>query len=719
MAGPWEAYQKPDEESGPWSQFKEGPSTPAVVTPGDVEARRQQVQADAAAEGVNRVRPNLTFTGELGEGVGRIASGAMGAFNAPPDLSMLMSDPKAALANLLDDPRAQAAIGAAQVVASPFARLSNVASRAGEKVADVTGSDVLGGVTQALGDVLVPGSIRQAAGMVKPLVKGAKALKSTGRKVAEITEASTAAQKAAEAKGAVTRQTAREQAAATRAASEADISDYEKGLQRSTQNIEDIGREAKEALPSRDILDRAVGKELGEDVGGAFKNRYQEVLATKKADFTKRYEETLRDAKAFNVDPVAYKESVGEVLGEAGVSRPLATKAEGAASKAKSFLEADEEATAELEDNMRRVANAERQGLPEAKILRENLLGSTTVPENPTVYDLIVERKRLREGHRLATQQKDDNLARQFQKLESGLSADIEKALPGVSGNLDVVNAAYRSEFVPYFGKKSAVRAIADKEPAKIAAAVIQPNSAKTAAETIQRAVELMDDPALQARVARSHFGGLLDRAGTSDDFGKALKQEWNKYTNPRGDNNRVLRTAYGREYDSFNSLVNQFANAPKTSDIDALVAKMKGGAKGHTEARMRELTQGAALAEKEAGSIIKASRATEKSAVEAIKKQLERDIEKVAGKPGTVTKRLQSIGSGVIVSGALRGNAHTVTVGGALILGAGALAKLASTFKGRDLLKAIARGTPGTAQAAATARIASNLLRKDESEDE
>jgi hypothetical protein len=317
----------------------------------------------------------------------------------------------------------------------------------------------------------------------------------------------------------------------------------------------------------------------------------------------------------------------------------------------------------------------------------------------------------------------------------------MEKKSPGVTDALAEAVANYATEFAPYFSKGSVTRAIADKDPSVIAKNAILPrsNSGKEV-DTINRTLELIgDNKPLQKQVAHAHLNGLIDEASRGKDFRETFIKGWERYTNPSGNNNAVLRKAYGKEYDSVNSLVNQFKSS-KPKDFDDVAESLISGINkretanqlGIKEALREEaaVTRGAT---QEAKETIKFANKARDLDIKLAKKKIEDDVRSFVGDRAVyvdgkiVPKGNYSggkfIGQLYMTEAALQaatgagGALAKATMGGGLILSRVALNKFLASERGIGLLKAAIRNTPGTTQAAATARIIQNFLREGEEE--
>lgn len=692
-----------------------------TVRPGDVEARKRQVAAQAAAEAPNVVRPRETILGNLEEGYTRFAK------NLPLALSRQNKlDPNAGLLeSFLSHPFIQAALGASQVAGAPLAPLTNLAARGGEAASQAlqekgftTGADIAGAVTEAATNVLpqvATGKIVDK--FVKPLAASSFAKSNRAKAATSVTEAEAALAAASDQATARTAgigaartaaETRAQQALAATEKSTAEAVSGAKGsAQAATESYQSIGEAAKGAIPTRADLKKIAGETLGETTGADFSKRYHAERTARKAASDDLYEAALGPAEE-GAKPVAavYKDAQ-----EQGVSLQ---KAIGAA------------ATPQEKD-------AAQKSLAD-------FINGVVPEEEVTIRQLHEGLINVREGKRAAQFAKRDNLARLAGDKEKTIMAKIEEVQPGTLDSLAKADSNYAENYVPYFGRRSPTRAIVEKNPAAIAESIILPHSRSgREVDTLNRAFELIgNDPKLKRQVAQAHLNQGIDEASKGKDFREGFTKWWDKYTNPSGNNNKVLRTAYGKEYDDVNAVVNQFKSS-KPKDIDGVVATLVGGATTKVSEAEKAAKVAMGLAQKESTGAISAAAQGEKAAlagakeshkaeVAAIRAKLERDIMKflpeskvekglnvVSGGGNVLSKRIQSIGAGVFVSGALRGNAHTASVGGIMALGSQAAGTLMNSVRGRSLLKAILRGTPGTVQAAATARMTERFLKEAE----
>jgi hypothetical protein len=680
MANPFDQFDEPAASSGgnPFDQFDEG-----RVKPGDVEARKKQVAAQAAAEQPNVARERLGSGGILNPVTGAISE----AFGGAKDFGSGIIDTLSGAVNLSPTEAGKGllktGLGAVRTVASPLAGLTDIASDAGEATHKFLtnlglegGADIGAGLVQSALDVVGPMGIGRLGGALRPAVSGLKSKRMV------------AADKAAEL-----------------AKSEADtagrVAAIKSGGEAAQESVESIAQAEKSMIPSVNEIRERFAKDapLGMDVGADFKGTYRSKLGQEKSKFNKLYDEALSGTDDIEVPASSYLERIEKVLAEKGVSRPLATQAEKVASKAKGALDVTEEAAdqlAALERDIGRAADPASK-----KMLQDSMqefIEEGRLPAQPTVRDLVMERQRLKAGQRIAVQAKNDNLTRQFNELIDGITEDIPK---GVRNNLAAVDKQYLDEFVPFFGKKSVTRAIAEGNPENVLDLIIRPAGSSKSVEKATRAWELMDDAGRES--ARKAFVNQGLETAMSDGAFKAsnFTKWWDKYSDRSGTGDKVLKTVFGDSYNDMRSVITQLQTS-KPKSIDQVAADLT---KGFQQAGAAQ-TKSAEAAQK------------------LMKQRLEKEInELMPERSGArVSQRLESIGSGIIAGGTVasligHGAWGRIVAGGILILTAKGVGGLLASAKGRNIFKAMARSTPGTSQAAATARQAQNLLQNLEEE--
>ena len=750
----------PLEEGGDGIQFTAFEEEPKpTVKPGDVEGRKRQVAAQVQAEGPNQVRERIggqdtsSITGFLGDmfptQAKEVFGGVVDTARAGVDLAKggLFQGPPTSIPALLEDPRTRAALGVARTIGAPFAPVANAITVGAEKANEALSAlglkktaDVVAGAGEAVANVYGVSKLGQKmnAAKAKAAVKyPSPRSQADVRRVAGEAEIATATQEG-EKQVAQSRQllkAQREEALqeAKRAGlGKADLEAYQKNADEAILAFKEIKKsEIPTGLQVREKL--AKNAPLGEDVGAGFHKTYDKRLAETKASFKSRYEAIEEGADEVEAAADNYKSAVEKTLGEKGISRPLPTRAEKTAQGAKGALEVDEEASEQLADNLKRVQNAERQGLPEASILRENLLTQgSEIGENPTLGQLIRERQRLKAGERIAYQAKDDNLVRQFKQLSSGVDDDIRAASPETLIDLEQVGRDYVEQYVPYFGKRAAPRAIREGEASTVVDQIIRPARDKRAVEKVSRAMEMIgNNPEQKADLAKSFINRGIDDAFRSGTFEPAkLVKYWDTYANPTGNNNKVLRIALGGRYEDTEKIVTTLRNV-KASSLDEVAENMVKTLNVSTATKAKKLDdiiQGAVKGEtgvKATGQDIAATRRATKVKVTEIKKQMEADIEKLLGKAPGESGAGQFIGQlylaeagAHLATGNLPAAGAKAIRGTLLVMARAGFTKMMGFKRGRDFLRAAMRTTPGTVKAAAQARLIEDFMRRIQDRD-
>ncbi len=656
-----------------------------AVAPGDVEGLKKLfAEQDKAGPYVPLTR-DPTVLGELTGGIKQAASDIGTSVSKKDESGAPISDLEQALY------AGRAGLGVVRAAAAPLAPVESAASRVGSGIQDYLLSK---GANPTLASVLATvGDVGTNLGLTAGLGPTTKLAQAGLRRIAP--EAANVVDSLASKTGNLLK-SGRTKAAEATAAKEAGLASEEAKLAQTKSNIEarnesfqSVQNAAERSAPTESTVRNIAGEGKAEDVGARFKSNYQEKLAAGKQEANALYDRALKGTGDVEANIGSYEEAFNKVLGEKGVSRPLPTQAEQVAGKAKSILDVSEEAAAQMDEFRKGMARAqavgdkwqENQWLETMKqYMKENQL-----PENPTVQDMVKEVQRLKVGQRAAQAVKNDNLVRQFNTLIDGAEASIPK---DVRSALDVANANYRENFAPYFGKRSVTRAIAEGSPERVATDIIRPNSDKNALEKITRAYELVKDPEQQAAIAKAHLNSLIDNAAKTDNFGKSLVSGWDRYTNASGNGNKVLRMAYGKDYEDVNSLMNQFRTA-KSRDLSSTVdTVVKQGVK---EGKIAEREAVAAKA--------------------AIEKKAEDEIKSAMGNLHDYSKAGILIGPLFVMEGIIHsaigspGGGTRILSGIGLMISRPALQKVMAVKQGRSLVKAALRSVPGSKQAFATAR--------------
>ena len=670
--------------------YKSGPASApeGYVKPGDVEAAKQKlgVSGSVATGFTNELPEN-----QVRERLGIISEAAGGLGDVAKNVANIAA--REAYQGVLDNPIVGAGMGALRTASAPMAPAANVAARLGEDISGglqklglTTAADVAGGLGMAAADVLAPmGAAKWAKGMVasvKGTPAGERILKSSRMRAKDAEQELVQAEKAGADK----------------------LRSIEQETAQGKRYVEEIADEQKAAIPTAQELRDKFAKDapLGKEAGASWQGGYANRLSAEKGRFNQGYADKLTRGADIEAVPEAYVEAGGAIRGAMGVTgKPSAGAAEGVARRLQRVLDIDafeNDQYQNLRNQLREAAPGDRarvQGVID-EFIRDNDL-----PQMPTVRDLILERQRLKAGQRAAS---GDYAKHQFGKLIGGLNEDIARANAPLAQDLFSLDNAYRTEFIPYFGKGSITRAISEGDAASVVDRIFQPTLTggrvgmkSRAEEAMTKARELITDPKQWEGVKKAFTNKLIENSMEGGVLNqKKLVKEWGRYLDPAGSSNAVLRKGLGeRDFQSMQSVINQLQRTTPES-IDAYAKRLTKGLE----------QQG------------KMSAQTVEAATKATKDKL---VAKIARETGAstdmVAKRLQSIGSGVFVSGLMRGSSATMLQGGGLVMGSQAIGALLGTIKGRNVFKAMLRSAPGTSQRAAQARIIQQLIGKEEEE--
>ena len=755
----------PLEEGGDGIQFMAFEEEPKpTVKPGDVEGRKRQVAAQIQAEEPRQVRERLggqdtsSITGFLGDmfptQAKEVFGGVVDTARAGADLVKggLFQGPPTSIPALLEDPRTRAALGVARTIGAPFAPVANAITVGAEKANEALSAlglnktaDVVAGVGEAVANVYGVSKLGQKMNAAK--AKAAARFPSIrsqaeARKVAGEAEIATATQEGekqvAQAKQLLKAQREEAQQQAVKAGQEKIT--LESARQAEEESILSFAEAQKKTIPSGVQVREKLSKNapFTKDVGKSFKATY-ETKQTAVKDIADEKYNTLRQRGAATPGiRQGYDEAIDEVLGEKGISRPFPTSAERAASGAKKGVaELDDDAVAEQIDSLQKaVSDAPSR---EAKAMAEDALteaiGANRLPPNPTVADLVSEHKRLNAALGAS---RNDNLSRQLNILKKGVEVDIKNSSEDLFTKLKDADSFYATEYAPYFSRNSGVRAIAEGDANTIVDKLIKPTISSSgraldnkAEEIALKAKSLMsDNPRLQEDVAKTFMAKGIDKAFESGVFNpKALVKYWDTYAAPRVNDNMVLKTFLRGRYKDTEDIITTLRNV-KASSIDEVAENMVKTLNVSTATKAKKLDdiiQGAVKGEtgvKATGQDIAATRRATKVKVTEIKKQMEADIEKLLGKAPGESGAGQFIGQlylaeagAHLATGNLPAAGAKAIRGTLLVMARAGFTKMMAFKRGRSLLRAAMRTTPGTVKAAAQARLIQDFANRVKNE--
>jgi hypothetical protein len=722
-------------------------------------------------EAPNVARERQTVSGEILGGLSQFGGDLKTAFAG--DASQPDMGPVERLLHGLRAPLGLLRAASGATVIGP--KLTNAATALGESASDALqkkgftrGADVVGGLTTALGDV--------ASGVGQ--AKLGTATSSALQKVLP-TKQSKIASLASRAEGDIANVAKAGEAdiATETLLRDAQIKDIRQVANRNTKAISEIDKAAElekqavkrnasadtylaqsdaeaaaNAIPDPVKLQERLAKNAtpGEVAGRSFKDSYQRELSRTKASFNKEYEDILRDTDKVEGAALNYQQSLEKLAKEKGISRPLPTKAEGAGAKAQAALTDVDEVTAETVGELTQQLKGARDPA-QRKVLQDALdetMAQGTLGEKPTLTDMLRERQRLKAGERAAFQAKDDNLFRQWKDLRSGLDEDIRSVAPDKLDALEAAGSRYVQEYVPFFSKKSVTRAIAEGSPETVLDQIIKPTVSaqgrvlkNKAVESAERGMALLDD-AGKEQVSSTFIKRGFESNFKEGSFDKqGLVKWWDSYADPSNTGNKVLKTALGEKYKDMEQAVEAFrSNKPKqladvaaqvakasekqvtsqTAGIEKLASNKKATLQDFLEEAPKLNQQGLQNANKEIEGIRKATAAKQ----EAIRAKLKADIEEITGKPYDGAHGGAFTGSLFITEGVLEGATGNVgralwkiSAGGLLLISRAATAKLLNAKRGVSVFRTLATKAPGTAPAAAAARIAGNILSQTDDE--
>ena len=668
----------------PEEQFDFQPDEQAgVVNAAQIQTEEPAKSVVGKLFGKPTARPELTVGEEFTGGFGDIAR----AFEEHSKLSP-------------DDPRRfllgpEVLLGAVRSAASPLAPATNLATQAGERVSDITSripgfgatipglgyslADVLAGGTAAIGDFVLPaGAIKGAQSALRGL-KAARPLRSEQvaavkqslpKREAAITEAAeTETQQVQRLQQAQTEQI---RAAQTQATQEVpgEITAAARAQEKGVLNLKKA-----QVTQVEDAIKTAKG--ISDETFSTFVSRTvpARIKATKDS-VDAAYNPILEKGRGIKQSPVNFQAAVDDVLGEQGAFKTLPTKAETTAGWIKSVLEAETEAETVLAQS--------KEVIGTASISKDSLkqfLKDFPVGEEPSVTDLILLQKKFRAASRTAFKANNQNLGRQFNTLERGVTADIS-TVEDIAGPLAKADEVYKTQFVP---------------------------------------------------IVRNGLQSSFDvKTGL---FRKdRLLRWWDTYSDS-AEGRQILRNGLQGNFKDFEDVVRVFKNTkPKTLEdaatetIKALEKRAGKSIKGIEKQRLerlgtldRQLKEGDTLvADIQARSFTKQKgiTATRDNQIQALQKEITIELKKLGVEKPSELKHGMFIGQVALIHGVATLNPPVAITGGLIMLSAPHIVKLMNSARGLQLFNKAIRAVPGTTQASAQARLIQNFLQEPEQEE-
>jgi hypothetical protein len=659
---------------------------------------------NAFTDTVNNVRTPSTIGGEFKGGLNDFAQGLKTAFvgdKTDPGMSTFE--------RILHG--VAAPTGLIRSALSPLSPVNNAAQAAGETASDALDktkightnlpgtnfnlADVLGALTEAGVGYGAQAGIGKLASVIQPKIVNAfpnlaekgKAITQEGLDQANAIK-SEALRQTRQARRAVDRVAANTDAAVGSEESiGAGARDYARQQAAAAQSA--VPTEASFNLPA------PTSEQTGSDLAASYKAKKAESTAR----FDTEYDAVKADAAKVKASTDSYTEAIDKVNGERGVSSVGQTSAEGTATKAQSALD-------------------------------------SKLPEKPTVADLITERQRVRRAGNDAYRSGDYNLTRQYQTLEDGLAADINKAPTALVDKLDATDAAYASEHAPFYGARSELRKAFDNGPESVIDALVPKAGDANRVAKLDRLQQFVSDPAQARQVgdafAKNMVSDATDINGTLQP--SKLAGKWAQYADSRtGD--KVLKGVLGDRYDGMKQLVQSMQEATP-ADIQSTLKTTLANIDKNTTARVGAVQK--AQLEKmnslqgmlgEGDKFVEGLVAPGKAGSITLDRQakmaaLDKEIQQKLGALGVKPISDQAgalVGSASMLHGAVgffMGSAAAtaqVVTGGLIFLGAPAVLKLMAKARGLELLNKSMRAAPGTAVAAANARMLQQYLQREQ----
>jgi len=509
-----------------------------------------------------------------------------------------------------------------------------------------------------------------------------------------------------------------------------------------------------------------------QEVTTAFNKRYNDLInagdevAAESPKFTAALEEISQEGGVLKgLLPTQAEATAGRILkgrpaGEPVTSDQVQRAMERAVGGRRNSVELQEEVT----ENILQFLTPGRPGQP-TTLSRDDFrraVAATLMPTGKpnTVGEMIEVVLRLRAATRGAGNAGNRNLARQFSKMEKALVEDIKVASRDIHGTFRALSDDYASEFVPLFSKNAVPSRIVARvrdDTQEVVSQIIQPASSPRRTEAINQAFRIVTDPQDRQAITGAWFRTGIDEASKSGQFSPpAFVKWWDKYVDPKT-NNEVLRTALGNKYESVASFMDDLRNAKQLpfekiateavenslrnrtaqvatarkslSEIEsAILGRKQATTQAGDEAvanilKRRDVTIGD-LGRELTGSRAQNDRAivdlikTRDARIAQVQKELEEGIKRVSPTAVSPTAGwwlgplMVLGGAGDIVMGNASRGALTIAGGLFEVMAHETLIKMLNTVKGAQALRKLARSTPGTAEAIATARLVDNLAK-------
>lgn len=724
------------------------------VASGDIEARNRQITAANPNLGQpNRAREQQTVGGEISGGLKQFGQDIATAISpAEKDMGIVeralhvaraplgLIRAAAPIVTLGSSPAITNAITSGAEAASDYvgstkignARIPGLSYLYGQ---DITPAAVTGGTTQAIGDVLYGLAQGKLANIAGPLLKAK--FPTLSEKATTLNNLLSSGEAGLNAEAAAARAQAEQAATGIAKTSRADVRRIKIKADLARSEAETKAGFASEALPTQQKIEALTpGSTTAEASGSQLRGHYEATKAERSAAKNALYDPLIKEGAGVDAARSNFDASVRTVTGERGLTGTPANQAEKIAGVAKKGAVADEAAVADqidaLQASIEAAPTAEHKALAQSAM--KEFVQTGNLPKTPTVADLVNEHKRINEA---IAASRNDNLTRQLNTLKSGIEADIN-AVPGNFGTqLSKADRYYAESYAPLFGRKSEIRAAFQSGDSAVVDQLIPKATDKLRDEKLTRLVDFTagkpeQQKALGDGLIKNIVGDATNAAG--DIQFQKLGVKWQRYADTRS-GDKVLKAVLGDRYDSMKELVaNTQRITPKSID-DTLSATIKGidantkarvaSTIKESESKLGSLQGLLGEGEKYVNGIKVASQqgtieSTRLAKIAALKKEIETKAAKLQGSNVVSQTALQTAGLGTLIYGAIglvlgapQALASIVT-GGLVLLSRPAIIKLTNSVKGLNLINRAMRAQPGTAAAAANARIIQRYVQEE-----
>lgn len=364
---------------------------------------------------------------------------------------------------------------------------------------------------------------------------------------------------------------------------------------------------------------------------------------------------------------------------------------------------------------------------------------------------------RFRSAERAALDAKNNNVARQFTKMKEALLEDIKTSGDkGASVNalFSEISKDYRRDVVPFFLRGSLPRELIERvreDAQEVVHGIIQPANAKQRVEAVTRGYGIIKDQADRDLLTAAWWRSGIDEAGKTGEFNPKDFVKWfTSYIDPETEN-AVLKTALGSKFRPTMDFMSELRRSTQgkfdevadeaiinilkrrgvqsKETLSALGATQKGiktqqaaaakESEGILRAAQRSIKGQRVAVSQESKAQIKDIIATRNATVAQLRSEFDKAVESLGGgakigeRAGWWMGPLMVLGGvGRLASGQVGAGVRGIGGGVIEVMAHGTMIKLLNTVKGAEILRLLARATPGSVEALAAARTLENLAR-------